>query len=61
MSLTGVGKETVEIVEHGSYVAPSGKTVELRAAIDRGRGDGVTIGEGQALTEAEAWAGFALG
>jgi len=35
MSLTGVGKETVEIVEHGSYVAPSGKTVELRAAIDR--------------------------
>ena len=33
----------------------------VRAAIDRGRGDGVTIGEGQALTEAEAWAGFALG
>jgi uncharacterized protein (TIGR02452 family) len=34
MSLSGVAKQTVEIVGHGSYVAPSGKTVDLRTVID---------------------------
>ena len=34
MSLTGVAKETLEIVERGSYLAPSGKTVDVRAPID---------------------------
>jgi uncharacterized protein (TIGR02452 family) len=34
MSLSGVAKQTLEIVDRGSYVAPSGKKVELRAAID---------------------------
>ena len=34
MSLAGVAKQTLGIVEQGSYRAPSGKTVELRAALD---------------------------
>ncbi|HEX8704686.1 MAG TPA: TIGR02452 family protein [Myxococcaceae bacterium] len=35
MSLTGIAKETVRIVEQGAYVAPSGKTVSLRGAVER--------------------------
>jgi uncharacterized protein (TIGR02452 family) len=34
MSRSGIAKQTLEIIERGSYVAPSGRTVELRAAID---------------------------
>lgn len=34
MSLTGVAKETLEIVERGSYTTPSGKTASVRAAVD---------------------------
>jgi len=35
MSLAGVGKQTVEIIERQSYVAPSGRTVDLSGLIDR--------------------------
>lgn len=35
MSLSGVAKQTLEIVDRGRYVAPSGETVEIRDAIDR--------------------------
>jgi uncharacterized protein (TIGR02452 family) len=34
MSLAGVAKETVAIVERGEYTCPSGQVVSLRAAID---------------------------
>jgi uncharacterized protein (TIGR02452 family) len=34
MSLTGLAQETLAIVGRGSYLAPSGKTVDLRAEID---------------------------
>ena len=34
MSLAGVGKETVAIVERGHYTAPSGRTVEIRAQVE---------------------------
>ena len=34
MSLTGVAEETLAIVGRGSYVAPSGRTVDVREAID---------------------------
>jgi uncharacterized protein (TIGR02452 family) len=34
MSLTGVAQETLAIVDRGTYVAPSGATVDVRAAID---------------------------
>ncbi len=34
MSLTGLAQETLAIVGRGSYVAPSGKTVDLKAEID---------------------------
>src|SRR5262245_53968949 len=34
MSLTGVAQQTLEIVDRGSYIAPSGKTVDVRASID---------------------------
>jgi uncharacterized protein (TIGR02452 family) len=34
MSLSGIAKQTLAIIERGSYVAPSGKTVDVRAAID---------------------------
>ncbi|WNG43536.1 TIGR02452 family protein [Archangium minus] len=33
MSLTGVAKETVRIVEQGEYVTPSGRTVSLREEV----------------------------
>jgi uncharacterized protein (TIGR02452 family) len=35
MSLTGVAKETVRIVEQGEYVAPSGRTVSFGEALTR--------------------------
>lgn len=35
MSLTGTAKETISIVERGSYQSRSGNTVTLRAEIDR--------------------------
>jgi uncharacterized protein (TIGR02452 family) len=35
MSLTGVAKETVRIVEQGEYVAPSGRKVSVREAVER--------------------------
>ena len=35
MSLSGVAKETLEIVGRGDYVAPSGKTVQVRELVDR--------------------------
>ncbi len=35
MSLAGLAKETLRIIEAGSYVSPSGKTVQLRTQIDR--------------------------
>jgi uncharacterized protein (TIGR02452 family) len=35
MSLAGVAKETLEIVERGSYTAPSGAEVRLQPAVDR--------------------------
>ena len=35
MSLAGVAKETLAIIEAGGYVAPSGQRRELRDAIDR--------------------------
>ncbi|UQA62812.1 TIGR02452 family protein [Polyangium aurulentum] len=34
MSLTGVAKETLAIIEQGSYVAPSGRTVSVRELVD---------------------------
>jgi uncharacterized protein (TIGR02452 family) len=34
MSLAGVAKETLDIIARGSYVAPSGKTVSVRAQVD---------------------------
>jgi uncharacterized protein (TIGR02452 family) len=34
MSLTGVAQETLAIVERGNYTAPSGQTVDVRAAVD---------------------------
>lgn len=34
MSLADVSRKTVEIVDRGSYVTPSGATVDIRAAID---------------------------
>lgn len=34
MSLAGVAKETVAIVERGAYTCPSGQTVDIRAAVD---------------------------
>src|SRR4051794_15097347 len=34
MSLVGVAKETLEIVERGSYTTPSGKTARVREAVD---------------------------
>ena len=34
MSLTGLAQETLAIVGRGSYIAPSGKTVDLKAEID---------------------------
>ena len=39
MSLAGVAKETLAIVEHGEYRAPSGKTVAIPAkkAIEKTR------------------------
>jgi uncharacterized protein (TIGR02452 family) len=35
MSLTGVAQETLAIIEKGSYVAPSGRTVAVRDLVDR--------------------------
>ena len=35
MSLTGIAKETLQIIETGSYVGPSGLKVSLKAEIDR--------------------------
>ncbi len=35
MSLAGVAKETLAILERGSYTAPSGQTVFLKSAVDR--------------------------
>jgi uncharacterized protein (TIGR02452 family) len=35
MSLTGIAKETVRIVEQGAYEAPSGRTVSIREAMER--------------------------
>lgn len=35
MSLSGIAKETLQIIEAGSYVAPSGKVVKLREHVDR--------------------------
>lgn len=34
MSLAGVAKETVEIVDRGSYTGPSGQVVSIRAEVD---------------------------
>ena len=34
MSLKGIAQETVEIVERGEYVAPSGQPVSLQAAVE---------------------------
>jgi uncharacterized protein (TIGR02452 family) len=34
MSLSGVAKQTLEVIDRGSYVSPSGATVDLRARID---------------------------
>ena len=34
MSLAGVAKETVAIVERGTYTCPSGQTVEIRAEVE---------------------------
>jgi uncharacterized protein (TIGR02452 family) len=34
MSLVGVANETLAIIERGSYTAPSGKRVDVRAAVD---------------------------
>jgi uncharacterized protein (TIGR02452 family) len=34
MALNGVAQQTLEIVDRGSYLAPSGKTVDVRAAVD---------------------------
>lgn len=34
MSLAGVAKETVEIVERGTYTCPSGQLVSIRASVD---------------------------
>jgi uncharacterized protein (TIGR02452 family) len=34
MSLAGVAKETVSIVERGNYTCPSGQVVNLRAELD---------------------------
>jgi uncharacterized protein (TIGR02452 family) len=34
MSLVHLARETLAIIDRGKYVAPSGRTVELRAAID---------------------------
>jgi uncharacterized protein (TIGR02452 family) len=34
MSLKGIAQETVDIVERGEYVAPSGQPVSLRAAVE---------------------------
>ncbi len=33
MSLAGVAKQTVQVVERGEYVAPSGRTVSLREEV----------------------------
>ncbi|MCP3141462.1 TIGR02452 family protein [Pyxidicoccus xibeiensis] len=35
MSLRGVAQETVDIVERGEYVAPSGQSVSIREAVER--------------------------
>ncbi|NMO15402.1 TIGR02452 family protein [Pyxidicoccus fallax] len=35
MSLKGIAQETVEITERGAYLAPSGKTVLIRDAVER--------------------------
>src|SRR4051794_11248379 len=34
MSTSGVARETLSIVERGTYVAPSGATIDIRAQID---------------------------
>jgi uncharacterized protein (TIGR02452 family) len=41
MSLAGVGKETVAIVERGVYRAPSGREVSIAAAVERAVADTV--------------------
>jgi uncharacterized protein (TIGR02452 family) len=35
MALSSIGPETVRILERGEYVAPSGKTVDLRACVQK--------------------------
>src|SRR5262245_18809822 len=35
MSLSGVARETLRIIEEGGYTSPSGRAVPLREAIDR--------------------------
>ncbi len=34
MSLKGIAQETLSIVDAGSYVAPSGRTVSVRAEVE---------------------------
>ena len=47
MSLAGVAKETLEIIERGSYVAPSGATVSIREQVDRAIDGTVTFRPGE--------------
>src|SRR5690606_12825849 len=56
MSLKGIAKETLQILEDGRYVAPSGRTVSLEPAIDEAIG-GTRLWRPAELAELLALAG----
>ncbi len=54
MGRAQTGRETVEVVERGSYVAPSGRTISIAASVDHAKAHTVALKDGADFTRGTA-------